>query len=305
VSWKRALRRVLGGLRLSGVYALRDRLRRWAPERLVREGRFRRWNRRAAADVMVVRPGIALHVDARARESFEWFCFRSHEMARELDAFLRRARGRRRFLDLGACHGIFSLAFTHGRPGATALAVEPSAPAFAILAANAAAAEPPNVQPRQVACGAAAGTLRMRQVWHHLEAVSDGDDPGTAAPGEVLEVATTTVDALCGALGFAPDLVKIDVEGYELAVLRGARETLVRHRPEIFLEIHPGRLHELGASPAELVRLLEDLGYGFSRLGGAALPGRRVAALRDVTRLVCTPREAAAPPAAAGADGPR
>lgn len=303
--WKSVLRKAVMGLHLGGLYRLRDRLRRWDPRRLAREARFRRWNRDAGPDEMVVRPGLALRVDPRARESFEWFCFRSPEMAREMDAFVRQMRQRRRFLDLGACHGIFSLAFAHGRPEALALAIEPSRPAHEILAANAAAQGLANILPRQIACGAAAGTLRMRQVWHHLEAVP-GDEPlgaaeagsaaaaagkppapGPAEEGEVIAAPMSTVDALCVEMDFQPDLVKIDVEGYELEVLLGARNTLERHHPPLFLELHPDRLRQLGHSPAEVVRLLEGLGYTFSKLSGAALTARQVARLRSVSRLAC------------------
>jgi FkbM family methyltransferase len=305
VNWKSRLRALVLGLHAGGLYRLRDRLRRWNPRRLAGEARFRRWNRGAAAGEMVVRPGLALRVEPRARESFEWFCFRSPEMVREMDAFVRQMRSRRRFLDIGACHGIFSLAFAHGRPEAMALAIEPSGLAFEILAANVAAQELANIVPRQIACGAAAGTLRMRQVWHHLEAVS-GDEladgagvehvspiagepraPRAAAEGEVIAAPMITVDALCVEMDFPPDLVKIDVEGYELEVLSGARDTLARHRPLLFLEVHPDRLRQLGHALAEVVRMLESLGYGFSELGGAALSGRQVAALRNVSRLVC------------------
>ncbi len=61
------------------------------------------------------------------------------------------------------------------------------------------------------------------------------------------------------------DLVKLDVDGYEYAVLRGFQATLRRFRPPILIELAP-YVYD-GANAAEfdeLVRLLADMGYRFS-----------------------------------------
>jgi FkbM family methyltransferase len=55
----------------------------------------------------------------------------------------------------------------------------------------------------------------------------------------------------------APDLIKIDCEGAEMQVLRGASATLARHRPEVHLEVHP----LLGVSEAEVQEFLHSAGY--------------------------------------------
>jgi FkbM family methyltransferase len=55
----------------------------------------------------------------------------------------------------------------------------------------------------------------------------------------------------------APDLIKIDCEGAEMQVLRGAAETLRRHRPVLHLEVHP----LLGVSEARLQEFLHSAGY--------------------------------------------
>jgi FkbM family methyltransferase len=254
------------------------------PRRLRARSRFRRLNRGAVADEIVLRPGLRLAVDRQAREPFEWFCFRSPEMVDELDAFLASAADRRRFLDVGACHGLFSLAFTQGRPGAEAVAVEPSPLAWEVLESNLRRNAGARVTPVQAAVGASPGRLTMRYSWHHLEASPEADGDPAA-----IEIPLRTVDLLCAELGFRPDLMKVDVEGYELAALRGARGVLAENRPLLFLEIHPDRIVELGGSLRDLSELLTGLGYQVCDLGGFPIPPARLEALAAVSRVLCKP----------------
>lgn len=65
------------------------------------------------------------------------------------------------------------------------------------------------------------------------------------------------------------DLVKIDVEGLETAVLRGMREFIVAHRPVIFCEIFAGQ--QSNPDPALTVHFCESLGYDAFVLRGAQL----------------------------------
>lgn len=54
------------------------------------------------------------------------------------------------------------------------------------------------------------------------------------------------------------DLVKIDVEGFELSVLRGLRETLARYRPQVMLELNDTARAGLGSEQALLALLPPD-----------------------------------------------
>lgn len=84
--------------------------------------------------------------------------------------------------------------------------------------------------------------------------LSDGQD------GDAVDVAAVRADDLRGAP--APDLIKIDVEGAEMRVLRGA-EGLLRKGAvrELFIEMHPDRLLRDGTPAEELERWLAQLGY--------------------------------------------
>jgi FkbM family methyltransferase len=45
--------------------------------------------------------------------------------------------------------------------------------------------------------------------------------------------------------GIARDLIKIDVEGAELVALSGMKETVVRHRPAVIVEVTPKKAPEV------------------------------------------------------------
>ena len=57
------------------------------------------------------------------------------------------------------------------------------------------------------------------------------------------------------------DFIKIDTEGYEMHVLKGAVETLKKFRPLLFVELSDDNLRQQNNTPQELVLFLNGLGY--------------------------------------------
>jgi FkbM family methyltransferase len=68
------------------------------------------------------------------------------------------------------------------------------------------------------------------------------------------------------------DLMKIDVEGYELKVLTGASAVLRRHHPTVFVEIDDRNLRDQGDSPGAVIAFLVGLGYTSIRHAGTGAP---------------------------------
>jgi FkbM family methyltransferase len=70
-----------------------------------------------------------------------------------------------------------------------------------------------------------------------------------------------SLDEFCHQRNISPEIIKIDVEGAEIEVLRGARTILLRDRPLIILSVHPNKIELLGGSTELLTSMLVDVGY--------------------------------------------
>jgi len=70
-----------------------------------------------------------------------------------------------------------------------------------------------------------------------------------------------TLDRFCAEKDLVPQVIKIDVEGAELKVLKGARDVLTTHAPRIFLSVHPKRMEAMGDAVQDLVDCVHQWGY--------------------------------------------
>jgi hypothetical protein len=61
------------------------------------------------------------------------------------------------------------------------------------------------------------------------------------------------------------DVIKVDVEGAEYLVLRGARETLLRFHPKLVVEVDRFQLANMKATVEDLFSLVKELGYSRAR----------------------------------------
>jgi len=151
-------------------------------------------------------------------------------------------------LDIGANAGAYSLLFgAWVQPGGRVFAFEPDSHAFQALQDHIQLNGLRSVVtaiPKAVAdfTGTAAFLTGKSFGDHHLAA-----GPASNISGST-QVGCTTVDAFCQQNQLVPRLIKIDVEGAELSVLRGSRQTIARHRDSLglFVELHPSVWRERG-----------------------------------------------------------
>ncbi len=168
------------------------------------------------------------------------------------------------FVDVGACVG--GLAIVAGRlvgPEGGLLCFEPAAWNYRKLVRNLASASgiPGKSETHNAAVGDRCGTVRLYQTFVdecHTTIHGVNNDHGY-----VREVAVPllTLDFAFETVGRSPTLIKIDVEGAEPAVLRGALGLLAAERPLLIVEIGNPQNDQLAENPRIVWELLSSLGY--------------------------------------------
>lgn len=57
------------------------------------------------------------------------------------------------------------------------------------------------------------------------------------------------------------DLIKLDIEGFEISALKGARETIAKHKPVLVLEVATGNLKRFNLTPADVYSYIDSINY--------------------------------------------
>lgn len=95
----------------------------------------------------------------------------------------------------------------------------------------------------------------------------------------------TTLDGLVEELNLKRiDLIKIDVEGSEVAVIRGGGETLRRYRPPVIVEVNIDSSKRLGFDSVELFQQLTGIGYRCWAIGERFCPSETPENFKEIHR---------------------
>lgn len=161
----------------------------------------------------------------------------------ETKLFLKVVKGKRCFFDIGAHIGYYSfLAASEGVPRIIAFEV------------------------MRGLCDAIRHTARENGLGNRLEVVEGAVGASErsihfAEPFEEVRTRAFSLDRFCSERNLAPDLIKIDVEGFEHEALIGAERVLREHHPGLIVSLHEKFLRNRGSSSVIVLELLKEYGY--------------------------------------------
>jgi FkbM family methyltransferase len=163
--------------------------------------------------------------------------------------------------DIGAYIGIFTTFFATkvGEEG-NVIAFEPNPESFSKLRIN--TAKYPNVKAFNLGAGSRSEKLTLIAS-AHSRATGTVEQTmkleRTTHPHKMWTVGIVPIDALKNLP--SPDFIKIDVEGFEYSVLEGMKNTILIHKPVLFIELH-GVTNEMKKENIEkITEFLHNLNY--------------------------------------------
>ena len=166
------------------------------------------------------------------------------------------------FIDIGANIGYFSLLSATISSSVKVISFEPVKDIFQKMKENFSINDCKNIE----AINAAVGEINeLRELF-----VSDADNLGMSSfhqpenySGRKEKVEVVVIDDWFNTSGLSKiDLIKLDIEGSELAALKGMKGVLEKQKPVLLVEINPETLSLFGLKPHDIFNYLKQLNFG-------------------------------------------
>ena len=209
-----------------------------------------------------------------------------------LELWVRLCRRSSVIFDIGANTGVYSLIANAVNKKATIIAVEPVARVFAKLEDNL-QLNNAQVKTLMVAVSDHEGMATLYEETQKEHVLSTSLDPNYLRNIDGIQrvqVPVRTVAAIAQEMRIERvDLLKIDVEAHEPAVLEGFKDILIRDRPTLLIEVLTEEVAE------RLERILAGLGYLYYNIDEISWPPQRVEVLHRSAHynfLICQPEVA-------------
>ncbi|MBU2855950.1 FkbM family methyltransferase [Acidithiobacillus ferrooxidans] len=222
--------------------------------------------------------GISLWIDLSDHIESQVYLHDMQEGDRGLIRLLRRQwTAGKTFIDIGANIGVYTaMAAKRIGSGGMVYAFEPVQRTFKRMEDNIKLNNFANVKTYNIALSSTTGTASIWIPKHNNLGMSSLHPNSTSLDEETIMAITLDRWVKQEKINTV-DIIKIDVEGHELEVLKGALDTITKLRPIIALELSREHLGRAGTSPEDIAELLITCGYqayGISDYG-EALPANR------------------------------
>ena len=217
------------------------------PDYLYQNGTFRK----------VTREGINYNLDiSHVVEHYIYFGISDSDYSTLIDSI----QNAKVILDIGANICSKSMLFSTLNPSARILSFEPHPVTYKKALANLKLNHFENIELHNLGLGDKKEVVKLFEVNQHNPGMNRILNHDTEFPYIEIEVDLLETVMLQNAVDKI-DFVKIDVEGYEYAVLKGGEEIIKLSKPIIFLELDDKNLKENSQSASQLIELLESFGY--------------------------------------------
>ena len=175
--------------------------------------------------------------------------------------------------DVGANIGYVSLRCGLLASKGSVTGFEPSSHNFAKCMANLNLNELSNVNVYNLGMGRKEGVMHLGVDDVHNRGMNNIRAVPESVSGEDEKINVSTIDRWIQHHAVAQiDLIKIDVEGFEMEILKGAEHTISQFKPGLFLEVNDRFLKRFGSSAHELFEWLSDRQYALYDVFGQPVP---------------------------------
>ena len=233
------------------------------------------WERLKQAGDFVASRGVPAHIGAGGRFRLV-FSYAFSDLVRNwgerhnrgFEKWIKVCAGKKIVFDIGAHIGLYALAASRVlNPEGVLFAYEPAGSNYGILQKHIRFNRLNNIK---LFCQVV-GAGESAAVPFYETRVSSGMNysfpPGKEGYVSV-EREQVSIDSISRRYGILPEVIKIDVEGNEAEVLKGAREVMTRCSPVLFLSLHPGLLSRRGDSAEAVAEILSERGYRIYDMAG-------------------------------------
>jgi FkbM family methyltransferase len=210
--------------------------------------------------------------------AYTYFIYKDFIDKDELNYCRKMSKSVNTVFDIGANLGWFSYRLAEASSSLRIIACEPLPSNFELLRIT--VRSKAAVTPLRIAVSSSSSTVYLREdLRSHANARVTDDITQFTAPCE-------TIDQLSSRYGY-PDLIKIDTQGSEFEILKGAKLTLVQKRPVIVLEFSGSKVNK----NLEIYDYLSENDYLFSTFSGEEIILDEILELREDVSIAAVPKE--------------